>query len=93
MQYMHTTVTVLCDMVIRWYDLLQYWQCLAPQSTSEYEGQRLIEHGTAACKYASKLLKTGCASYTERARSACFVPVMQHILLQVIRYEPRFLTP
>ena len=31
----------------------------------EYEGQRLIEHGTAACKYASKLLKTGCASYTQ----------------------------
>ena len=35
------------------------------------------ERGTAACKYASKLLKTSCASYTQRASSACFVPVMQ----------------
>ena len=32
---------------------------------------------TAACKYASKLLKTGCASYAQRACSACFVPVLQ----------------
>ena len=31
-------------------------------ASGEYEGQRLIEHGTAAYKYASKLLKTGCAS-------------------------------
>ena len=33
------------------------------------------ERGTAACKYASKLLKTSCASYTQRASSACFVLV------------------
>ena len=32
--------------------------------------------GTAAGKYASQLLKASCASYTQRARSACFVPVM-----------------
>ena len=33
--------------------------------------------GTAAGKYASQLLKASCASYTQRARSAYFVPVMR----------------
>ena len=33
--------------------------------------------GTAACKYVSKPLKASCASYTQRARYACFAPVMQ----------------
>ena len=35
------------------------------------------KRGIGACKYASKRLKASCASYTQRARSACFVPVMQ----------------
>ena len=35
----------------------------------------VAEAVTAACKYASKLLKACCASYTRRARSARFVTV------------------
>ena len=35
------------------------------------------KRGISACKYASKRLKASCASYTQRARAACFVPVMQ----------------
>ena len=35
------------------------------------------KRGIGACKYTSKRLKASCASYTQRARAACFVPVMQ----------------
>ena len=46
----------------------------ASETTSLHHKSRFVAVGSGAGKYASQLLKASCASYTQRARSTCFVP-------------------
>ena len=67
------------------------WHTLAKNRMLFCQGViSFLKRDIGACKYASKRLKAGCASYTQRARAVCFVPVMQK--MQINRDFPLYPT-